>query len=263
MALTARQIEQRDGKLTASRVGVLMHGDEARIYDLWLEMIGDPAWTPPNFDDNWAVQMGNITESLNLAWYGKKYGKVSRQGDVVTMGKPSWAACTLDGYDVERKIPIECKFSLYKKHDEVRDWYLPQLHWQMIVLDAKQCAISVIVGGNEPKVEFVEYNEAYGGELWKRANDFWHCVETMTPPVKLAEVAAPVPKEQWRTVSMEGNNAWASNAADWLANKDAAKKFEKAKDEIKLLIEPDVGVATGHGIKVKRAVSGSLTIKEE
>lgn len=263
MSLTAKQIQLRDGKLTASRVGVLMHGDEAKIYDLWLECIGDPSWATPNFEDNWPVQMGNATEALNLAWYAKKIGKVSRQGEVVTMVRPSWAACTLDGFDVERGIPIECKFSLYKKHDELRDWNLPQLHWQMMVLDTKQCALSTISGYNEPKVEFVEYNEAYGGELWNRAEAFWRCVETLTPPVKLAEIAPPVPKEQWRNVSMDGNNGWASAATDWLENKDAAKKFDKAKDEIKDLVEPDVGIASGHGIIVKRSASGSLTIKQE
>ncbi len=263
MALTAKQLQAREGKLTASSVGVLMRGDAEKIYNLWLECIGDPAWVAPNFDDNWAVQMGNITEPLNLAWYEKKYGKVTRQGEVVTMVTPAWAACTLDGFDAERRIPIECKFSLYKKPDEVRDWYMPQLHWQMAVTGTRQCAISVITGGNEPRVEYVDYSDAYAGELWKRATEFWHCVETLTPPVTLEAIKPPVPKEQWRTVSMEGNNGWASAAADWLENKESAKKFDQAKDEIKELVEPDVGVATGHGIIVKRSVSGSLTIKQE
>jgi hypothetical protein len=262
MTLSAAQLKARDGKLTASRIGVLMHGDETKVHELWLEMIGDPAWKALDFSDNWPVQMGNATEALNLAWYAKKYGPVTRQGEIVQMVKPAWAACTLDGFDAERGIPIECKFSLYKKADDVRDWNLPQLHWQMSILGAKQCALSVIVGGNEPQVEFVDYCEAYGGELWRRAEAFWECVETLTPPAKMEAVATPVPVERWRTISMDGNNAWASHAADWLANREGAKIFEKCSKEIKALIESDVGLASGHGIQAKRSVNGALTIKE-
>lgn len=263
MALTAKQIEAREGKLTASSVGILMRGDAERIYNLWLECIGDPAWVAPDFSDNWAVQMGNATEQLNLDWYEKKYGKVSRQGEVVTMASCAWAACTLDGFDAGRGIPIECKFSLYKKPDDVRDWYMAQLHWQMAVTGTRQCAISVITGGNEPVVEYIDYNDAYADELWKRARDFWACVQNLTPPVALEAVKPSVPKEQWRTVSMEGNSKWATEAYEWIDNKDSAKRFKDAAEGIKSLIEPDVGIASGHGIKVKRSIDGKLSIKGE
>ena len=38
--LTAEQIKARSGKLTASRVSVLMKGDAKGIHNLWLEMTG-------------------------------------------------------------------------------------------------------------------------------------------------------------------------------------------------------------------------------
>ena len=62
---------------------------------------------------------------------------------------------------------------------------------------------------------------------------------------------------------MSESNLWASAALDWLANKDAAKTFEKAAKSLKALIEPDVGKATGHGIVIKRSKAGSLTISAE
>lgn len=262
MALTLVQQQARDGKLTASRVGVLMNGDEAALYNLWLEMIGSPEWKEPDFASNWPVQLGSHTESLNLQWYGRT-AKVTRQGEVVTHKEYQHFAATLDGWDVERQAPIECKHVIqYKKFEDTRDWYMPQLHWQMYCTEAKQAIISVIIGALEPQLEVVEWNEAYATELISRAHDFWACVESLTPPVRREAVKPPVPKEQWRTVDMQGNNAWSSYALDWVECKDAAKKFDKAKEEIKALIEPDVGIASGHGITAKRSASGSISIKE-
>ena len=46
MALTPEQRAARDGKLTASRVGVLMNGGDEALYDLWRDLTGDPSYTP-------------------------------------------------------------------------------------------------------------------------------------------------------------------------------------------------------------------------
>ncbi|KAF0138657.1 MAG: hypothetical protein FD153_1184 [Rhodospirillaceae bacterium] len=92
------QRRARDGKLTASRVGVLMNGDEAAIYALWREMIGAPDYKPEDLSDVWAVQLGSCTESLNLDWYERRTGRsVTRRGDVVVHPTLPWAAATLDG----------------------------------------------------------------------------------------------------------------------------------------------------------------------
>lgn len=60
MSLTTEQLRQRDGKLTASRIGVLMSGDEAELLDLWREMVGDPSYHAPDFDSIWPVQLGTV-----------------------------------------------------------------------------------------------------------------------------------------------------------------------------------------------------------
>ena len=61
MALTKQQQAAREGRLTASGVGVLMRGDPEPIRDLWRELVGDPTWKPKDFSDNWAVQLGVAT----------------------------------------------------------------------------------------------------------------------------------------------------------------------------------------------------------
>jgi YqaJ-like viral recombinase domain len=262
VTLTPEQMKLRQGKLTGSQVGTLIRGDEEQIYNLWRLVSGDPAAVESDFSDNWPVQLGVISEELNLKWYTKKHGPVTRQGEVVTH-ENGWAACTLDGWDVDNDIPIQCKHVIqYKNIDDVIDFYSPQHHWEMFVTRRKRIASSVIIGALEPAVNFVAYDDAYGDALYKRALAFMECVWSLTPPVMLPALSDPVRPEAFKTVDMTSNNSWASIAADWLQNKDGAKKFEDAKKSIKEMMAPDTGTAYGHGITAKKSKDGSVRIRE-
>ena len=63
-------------------------------------------------------------------------------------------------------------------------------------------------------------------------------------------------------MDMTGSNAWAFHAEEWLMRYEGAKLFETSKKEIKALVEPEVRLAYGHGIKANRSKSGAITIKE-
>ena len=65
-----------------------------------------------------------------------------------------------------------------------------------------------------------------------------------------------------REVCLEGNNAWASAAIDWLDHREAAKDHVAACQSIKSLVDDDVARAFGHGIEAKRSKSGAITIRE-
>lgn len=128
--LTEAQLRARDGRLTASRVAALMTGDEAKILDLWREMVGDPAWTPEDLSGVWPVQLGIATEALNLEWYARKHGPLTRQGEVVIHPTADWAVCTLDGFDAALPGPVECKHVGGREPlERVLERYQPQLHW--------------------------------------------------------------------------------------------------------------------------------------
>jgi len=70
------------------------------------------------------------------------------------------------------------------------------------------------------------------------------------------------PPAATREVDMTGNNEWADVAAEWLATKDPAKRFDAAASKIKELVAADVRLATGHGIKVARDKRRYLKISE-
>ena len=64
--------------------------------------------------------------------------------------------------------------------------YQPQVHWQMLVTGAEIVCLSVIIGASEPERETIAIDRVYADELMARAQVFWSCVETMTPPVVFA-----------------------------------------------------------------------------
>ena len=259
--LTKTQIEQRDGKLTASRVACLMTGNETDILDLWQEMIGDPAHVPEDLSGVWPVQLGSCTEGLNLDWFERKHGPLSRRGDVLTH-ENGWAACTLDAWSDLHGCPVECKHVGGREAlSTIIERYQPQMHWQMIVSGAGRCALSVIEGSNEPVVEFLDKDEAYATELMARATAFMQHVWNLTPPVALAPVTAPVKPE--KSYDMQGNNSWGANAATWLGTRQAKKDCDASEKELKALVPADAVKCFGYGIEIRRDRAGRLSLKEK
>jgi hypothetical protein len=239
-----------------------MVGDAEKIMDLWREMTGDPTYQPEDLSGVWPVRMGEATEALNLEWYGRKTGRtVTRMGEVVVAREAPWAAATLDGFDPVMSAVIECKcVGGFEPRERIVERYQPQCHWAMICTGTRKTFLSIIEAGREPVIEEIAFDGAYAMELWRRAEMFMKCVADLIPPAVFEPVATPVPPERWRTVSMDGNNAWASNASDWLEHRGAAKQFDIAAKELRALVEADVGKATGHGVTCKRDRAGRLSI---
>ena len=121
--------------------------------------------------------------------------------------------------------------------------------------------LSVIFGNHKYEVIEVAADWLYQLELLEAEEDFWDCVVTGREPVAAAPPVPPRPVGT-REVCLEGNNAWAAAAADWLDNREAVKVHQAATKTIKQLVEEDVGRAFGHGIEAKRSKSGAITIRE-
>ena len=262
MALTEVQKLARQGKLTASRVACLMVGDKAKIIQLWREMCGDPAYEEENLDAIWAVQLGSVTEPLNLDFYTKSTGRsLSRRGEVVNHPLYDWAAATLDGYDDVLPGPIEAKHTGgFEKFETVVQRYMPQTHWQMECTQSKRCVLSVIEGARKPRIEIIEYNKEYADELMARALRFMECVWDMREPVEM-EPRTLERISALKDYSMVGNNHWAAWANEWLANKDAATKFDEAEKGLRGLIANDARTCTGYGVVARRDRANRVSIR--
>ena len=151
--------------------------------------------------------------------------------------------------------------SAFAKPEEVLDRYMPQLQHNMAVVGAESAVLSVIFGNHKFEIFDVAADWLYQLELLEAEEEFWDCVRTGREPVP-AEPPPPPKPIGTREVSLEGNNAWASAAFDWLENREPAKLHASAVTLIKSLVEPDVARAFGHGIEAKRSKSGAISIRE-
>lgn len=259
--LTPAQIEARRGKLTASRVAVLMKGVPGDIMDLYLEMIGEKA--EKDLSRYWPAYHGSHTEAHHLEWLQDVTlsQPITRRGEVVIHPRHDWAASTLDGWLDHRPCAIEVKNTgCRESFDTVAQRYMPQMHWQMMCTNTTECAFSVIQGANEPQCEFIQMDFGYGWELLDRAGQFMEFVRRRHPPVVLPAVQPPVIPT--RIIDMTGNNMWGSYAREWLETKEAAKTAEFASKTLKSLVPADAKMAHGNGIQISVNKAGSKTIKE-
>jgi len=261
--LSPDQVKAREGRLTASRVGVLMRGDPGPIHTLWLEMTDSPEYQPEDLSGVWAVQLGVATEPLNIEWFTRKYGPVSRQGEVVIAFDPEWAACTLDGWAETQKVPIECKHVGGREpYEVVLERYQPQLQWIAHVCDAREVAFSVIAGANEPIVEFIPRDIAYIEQhLLPRATLFMQHVRNRTLPVDMP--AVPNPGLVKKVYDMSNHVEWRTHAQVWMQCWPAAESAKNAEKILKALVPSDAKMAFGCGCRISRDRAGRLSLRED
>jgi predicted phage-related endonuclease len=260
--LTAAQIAARKGKLGASDVRPLMTSDEAGIRKLWLEKTGQVE--PDDLSRVWPIALGVATEPLQIEWYLVKHGgHLSRMGEVVQHPKLPWAVCTLDAWVDELECPFEAKHLGGREPIEVIiDRYQPQFHWQMGVTGASQVALSAIFGANEPIIEFIERDQSYLDELFRRGAQFMRFVKAGKCPVALEPVPSPAPNS-FKDYDMRENNQWCSEAFVWLESRNGFERCRDSEKVLKSLVPADAKKCHGANVQITRDRAGRLSLREE
>lgn len=262
MSLTAAQHANRDGKIGASFLPILMAGDEAKIINEWRRLIGDPTHEPLDFSDNWAVNLGSFLEPFVLDWHETKTGRklVSRQQ---WFSHPTrlFLGCHIDCLRHEDSTVLDSKVvGHHRRIDEVVSHYTPQMVAQARCTKAERAALLIVHGGAEPTEHEVYWDNAYESALWERVDGFWACVESLTPPFPLPAVAAPVKPE--KIVDFTGSNSFAADAAVWLSTKQAAADNKEAEKALKAQVPADAARCFGYGVAISRNKAGSLSLRE-
>ena len=265
LGLTAEQIEFRRGCLGGSDANIIMSGDIERIDALWRFKRGET--DPDDLSDILAVIMGLYTEPLNRAWYEKQTGRVLTDvgAEHISFDNP-FMTCTLDGVSQtttgqDERIYEAKHVNAFWKEEELLAKYVAQLTHNMVVTGIHRADLSAFFGSHKWVLMPVELDDDYARALVEAERRFWHCVETGEAPVAV-QVKQPTAPEQMRRVDMTGSNEFADAAAQWLANRSAAKAFEGATKTLKSLVEDDVCEAFGYSVQVKRSKAGALTISE-
>lgn len=260
MALTADQLRLRDGKITASFLPALMAGDSDRILNEWRRLCGDPLYAEPDFSDNWPVEFGSFIEEFALDWQERKTCRaLTRRREVVNHPTKPYVCCTLDAYRPDDAFVLDVKaLGAYRKLDEACAYYAPQMVIQKACLSARGAALLIVHGGAEPVEHLIEVTPEYEAQVWERVDWFWSCVESLTVPVAVAPITAPVAAV--KEYDMRESNAWANEAAVWIDNHAASKRFTASEKEIKALVPADAVRCFGHSIVCKRDKAGRLSI---
>ncbi|MCB1466543.1 MAG: YqaJ viral recombinase family protein [Rhizobiaceae bacterium] len=259
--------QARRSCIGGSDARIIMSGDQPAIERLWGEKRGDLA--PEDLSDVLIVQMGNITEDLNLDWFELNHPDLIVTDEQTRPAYEAWpvAMSTLDGIVrknacmtaqgvLEAKWMMPFNWSLEKAVEK----YYAQCQHNMMVTGHKLCWLSIITGGGQYVVQKIEADEFWQAGLLDAERAFWDCVQTGklpgNPVLDTPDLGPPVKK-----VDMTGNNQWADFAATLIETVEAAKKHDTAKEGIKKLVAKDVAEATGHDLRLYRNTKGSLLIE--
>ncbi len=251
--------------LGGSDVAPLMTGDPDRLMRLWKIKTGEMAHE--DLDHIWPIALGQWTEQLQRNWFTRRTGLPIINADKLIMHPTiKFAGATLDGWVEDhaqnRYYPIEIKHCGGREPLEtIIARYQPQCQWQMFVTDARICALSVILGADEPRVTYIPREDDYLKTLLERAHQFWQCVQARTPPVQLDTIDPPSWDGMY-TVQME-TDEWKRAADAWLQTHGAAESAEKQSKVLKSLVPKDARTAYGHGVRITRSRDNKLYLREE
>ena len=161
--------------------------------ELWLIKTGRDSDMPkPNPDDESSpMYWGNILEPIVAQHYTKRTGNKVRKVNAVLQHPDAdkhWMLANLD-YTVTHNSDVqilECKTAgeWGAKHwrDGVPEYVQCQVQHQLAVTGKQAADVCVLLCGQEIKIYRIERDEALIEKLIALERQFWHCVETDTPP---------------------------------------------------------------------------------
>lgn len=296
--LTQEDLDQRAGSIGASDTRIICNSDEEAVAQLWALKRGDFDAKPElednihcqfgqyveGFHRNWFERRTGLD--------------VTRCGEFVVNPELPGLHCSLDGYlaslipsqyanrpdfafawgSVQPAAPVEAVFEMkwrdpyqFKAEQQVAE-FSPQCHQAMAITGAKYAVLSTLTGSLKMVAHVIPFDPFYWADCLLRVEAFRASVANGTPPLRFKPMKTPegvfAVSTALKTVDMSKDrrkgNLWAAFALTMLENHPTddeaskSKRFEKAKDELKKLIEKDVGIAHGNGITAKKDKAGKI-----
>jgi hypothetical protein len=296
--LTPDELQFRQGSIGASDTRIIVNGTDEQITQLWLVKRGAE---PESLSDNIYCQFGQYVEGFHRHWFEERTGlELSQVGEQIHHPDYEGMHVTLDGF-IEELPPVvfadpgnDFKFSWGCKRPagpvaavweakwrNARQFdlkgqvatYSPQIHQGMAFTDAAFAVLSTFTSDLVIYARVVPFDQFYWAQCLMRVEDFREAVATGRSPTKFPRLSAPEVAEVKiipRKVDMSRTaraNEWGAFASMLLANwpteeeKRRASYCDKAKKQLKPLIDADVGTATGNGITAKRNAAGAVSFE--
>lgn len=248
--------------------------------ELWMEKTGRDREIPkpdPN-DDSAPVFWGNVLEPIVAVQYAKKTGnKVRRVNAVLQHPAPelSWMLANIDREvtgSSEVQI-LECKTAgingarLWK--DGVPEYVQVQVLHQLAVTGKQAADVAVLVAGQELRIFRVERDEAMIAQLIELEKQFWHYVETDTPPPADGSASADLalrclfPRDDGEVVDLTDNPELSQAYEELKQIRQEIAEQEKRESNLKQKLQQAMGEASkavfSNGFVTWRKAKDSMT----
>lgn len=177
MGLTQDELDRRRQYLTATDVPrILGRSPWGNAADVFLEKVHGRI-----SGDNDAMRAGTLLEPAVIAWAHEQLGGVIA-GDW-RVHENGINACSLDGVTLSGE-PVEAKTSGIvgpgNPHqwgaaltDEIPEYYLLQVHAQLLVTGAKRAFVPALIGGRGFVMYVVEANQRVSDSIQRVSEQFW------------------------------------------------------------------------------------------
>jgi len=142
--------------------------------------------------DNYHMQRGRHLEAGLRAWLAERQGYEVREVPTLQSKSHPLVIASPDGAAYEKNklvAAVELKSPTTGrdweppevKADGIPIYYLPQVTWEMAVLDIDRADVAALIAGNLA-VYHVHFNQRLFELLLREAEKFWHYVEKQEPP---------------------------------------------------------------------------------
>lgn len=264
MALTEKQKLARrkgiGGSDLAKILGLDPFGGQAIdvFYEKLPELASEHGYVAKEVDETMdQIILGNHLEhGIALAYQQKTGRKVRKSHKHHTHKKFPFIMGNVDRLIVGERRGLEIKHVGYRMApkwgtagtDEVAEYYLPQVHHYLLVLDYPVWDVAAAIGGCELRTYEIERDKEWDEMIIDACNEFWGYVERREPPpinaelpLALESIKRVYPGTNGETIYLDDQiQAWKDVMED---AKSRAKEYAAVADKAKAHIQAEMGEA--------------------
>ena len=230
--------------------------------ELWMEKTGRDEALPKADPHNEESPMywGNILEPIVAAHYTKRTGNRVRKINAVLQhpdSDKSWMLANIDRevIGVGDVQILECKTAgingarLWK--EGVPEYVQLQVHHQLAVTGKQAADVAVLLGGQHLEIHRIERNEVLIKNLIQLEREFWHFVETDSPPPADGSESAALalrclyPQDAGNTVDFSLDCELSATFSDLVALRANIAEQENLEAKFKQRLQQAIGSASG------------------
>ena len=229
-------------------------------YTLWAEKTGKI----PEFEGNLITEVGSYLEEFVAQLFTRETGKkVRRKNRILVNDQYPFAFADVDRMVVGEKALLEIKttnsFPVMKKiknKEYPEQWYCQMTHY-LAVSGLEKAYLAVLIGCRDFKIFELERDEAEISTLMFEEEEFWHLVQTNTPPPAdglestSKTITALYPESNSDNVNLYN---YQTELARYMELSEQIKALEQAKEETANKVKAFLGEA-GRGESDRYRVS--------